>query len=168
MMLEPEYRLVTVNTAPERAKRVVGRIISDVKDRYNIIHVANVESEFPLLIREIDQVLKMGQEIEDVKSTVEHERPNLLFRSPCYCSVYLKLTRVVHGFHVDSWTSEGIPKPNMYCRDADESLVPGNCTNCEGSRARHQDAQYSARFAGRQGRYIPHFVPKSELTDSYE
>jgi hypothetical protein len=78
MMLEPEYRLVTVNTAPERAKRVVGRIISDVKDRYNIIHVANVESEFPLLIREIDQVLKMGQEIEDVKSTVEHERPNLL------------------------------------------------------------------------------------------
>ena len=59
MMLEPEYRLVTVNTVPERAKRVVGRIISDVKDRYNIVHVANVESEFPLLIQEIDQVLKM-------------------------------------------------------------------------------------------------------------
>jgi hypothetical protein len=59
MMLEPEYRLVTVNTVPERAKRVVGQIISDVKDRYNIVHVANVESEFPLLIREIDQVLKM-------------------------------------------------------------------------------------------------------------
>ena len=39
------YRLVTVNTAPERAKRLIGRVVEDVKDRYTIVHVANAESE---------------------------------------------------------------------------------------------------------------------------
>lgn len=38
------YRLVTVNTAPERAKRLVGRVIEDLKDQYTIQHIANCES----------------------------------------------------------------------------------------------------------------------------
>lgn len=38
------YRLVTVNTAPERAKRLIGRVVEDVKDRYTIVHAANAES----------------------------------------------------------------------------------------------------------------------------
>ena len=38
------YKLVTVNTAPERAKRLIGRVVEDVKDKYIIIHAANVES----------------------------------------------------------------------------------------------------------------------------
>ena len=45
VMLKPEYLLVTVNAAPERAKLLVGRVVDDVKDRYNIKHIANVESE---------------------------------------------------------------------------------------------------------------------------
>lgn len=39
------YKLVTVNTAPERAKRLVGRMIEALKDRYTIEHVANCESK---------------------------------------------------------------------------------------------------------------------------
>ncbi|PIL32757.1 hypothetical protein GSI_04872 [Ganoderma sinense ZZ0214-1] len=55
------FRLVTVNTAPERAKRLIGRVVEDVKDKYTIVHAANVER------------------IQDVKATVEREQPNLLF-----------------------------------------------------------------------------------------
>jgi hypothetical protein len=39
------YKLVTVNTAPERAFRLIGRVTEDVKDKYNIIHAANVDSK---------------------------------------------------------------------------------------------------------------------------
>lgn len=39
------YRLVTVNTAPERAKRLIGRMIEALKDRYTIIHIDNCESK---------------------------------------------------------------------------------------------------------------------------
>jgi hypothetical protein len=42
------YKLVTVNTAPERAKRLVGRVVEDVKNEYTIIHAGNAESTFPL------------------------------------------------------------------------------------------------------------------------
>lgn len=37
--------LVSVNTAPERAKKVIGAMIELVKDRYNIVHAGNAESE---------------------------------------------------------------------------------------------------------------------------
>ena len=42
------YTLVTVNNAPERAQRLVGRVVEIVKDRYIIKHVANAESMFPV------------------------------------------------------------------------------------------------------------------------
>jgi len=35
------FRLVTVNTAPERARRLVGRVIDILSDQYTIEHVAN-------------------------------------------------------------------------------------------------------------------------------
>ncbi|KAH9893405.1 hypothetical protein C8Q73DRAFT_531767 [Cubamyces lactineus] len=54
-------KLVTVNTAPERAKRLIGRVVEDVKDRYTIIHAANVEK------------------IDDVRPTLEKEQPDILF-----------------------------------------------------------------------------------------
>lgn len=41
------FKLVTVNTAPERAKRLVGRVVEDVKAEYTIIHAANAESKSP-------------------------------------------------------------------------------------------------------------------------
>ncbi|KAH6987526.1 hypothetical protein BKA56DRAFT_577039 [Ilyonectria sp. MPI-CAGE-AT-0026] len=38
------WRLVTVNTAPERAKRLIGRMMEALKDRYDIEYVANCEN----------------------------------------------------------------------------------------------------------------------------
>lgn len=38
------YKLVTVNTAPERAKVIIGRVVEAVKERYAIDYVANAES----------------------------------------------------------------------------------------------------------------------------
>jgi hypothetical protein len=40
------YKLVTVNTAPERAKVIIGRVVEAVEERYTIDYVANVESMF--------------------------------------------------------------------------------------------------------------------------
>jgi hypothetical protein len=41
------FRLVTVNTAPERAHRLIGRLIEQLQDRYEIEHVANCSSTCP-------------------------------------------------------------------------------------------------------------------------
>jgi hypothetical protein len=38
------YKLVTVNTVPERAKIIIGRVVEAVKQRYTIDYVANAES----------------------------------------------------------------------------------------------------------------------------
>ncbi|KAM0713827.1 hypothetical protein Q7P37_010789 [Cladosporium fusiforme] len=38
------YSLVTVNNVPERAQKLVGRVVEIVKDRYVINHVANAEN----------------------------------------------------------------------------------------------------------------------------
>ncbi|KAE8381064.1 hypothetical protein BDV26DRAFT_289767 [Aspergillus bertholletiae] len=55
------FRLVTVNTAPERAKRLIGRVVEALKDRYTIIHVANCET------------------IEEVRPKVQELMPDVLF-----------------------------------------------------------------------------------------
>ena len=47
------FKLVTVNTAPERAKRLIGRVVKDVKDKYEIVHSANIESKYARSIRTI-------------------------------------------------------------------------------------------------------------------
>jgi hypothetical protein len=39
------FTLVTVNTAPDRAKRLIGRVVEDVKDKYTIIHAGNAASK---------------------------------------------------------------------------------------------------------------------------
>jgi hypothetical protein len=43
-MAKGPFKLVTVNTAPERAKRLIGRVVVDVQDTYTIDYVANAES----------------------------------------------------------------------------------------------------------------------------
>ncbi|RKL26223.1 hypothetical protein BFJ72_g13796 [Fusarium proliferatum] len=47
------FRLVTVNTAPERAKRLIGRLITELQDDYEIVHVDNCSKHKPnVLVRE--------------------------------------------------------------------------------------------------------------------
>lgn len=38
------FRLVTVNTSPERAKRLIGRLIEALSDDYDITHIENCQS----------------------------------------------------------------------------------------------------------------------------
>lgn len=54
------YRLVTINNSPERAKRLIGRVVEDLKDRYTIIHVANCDS------------------LDLVEETVKEHKPDVL------------------------------------------------------------------------------------------
>ncbi|CAK7213929.1 hypothetical protein SEUCBS140593_002012 [Sporothrix eucalyptigena] len=54
------FRLVTVNTAPERAKRLIGIVVEKLKDRYTIEHVANCDN------------------MEDVEAIVKAVQPNVL------------------------------------------------------------------------------------------
>ncbi|OBS29453.1 hypothetical protein FPOA_03389 [Fusarium poae] len=39
------YRLMTVNTAPDRAKRVIGAMVENLKESYTIDYVVNSERE---------------------------------------------------------------------------------------------------------------------------
>ncbi|KEF53502.1 uncharacterized protein A1O9_10477 [Exophiala aquamarina CBS 119918] len=55
------YKLVTVNTSPERAWRLVGIVVEDLKARYSIQHQANCAT------------------IDEVEQTVEEIRPDVLF-----------------------------------------------------------------------------------------
>jgi hypothetical protein len=45
MVPKGPYRLCTVNTAPERAKKLVGRMVQDVREDYTIDYVENAERE---------------------------------------------------------------------------------------------------------------------------
>ncbi|RVX67738.1 hypothetical protein B0A52_07861 [Exophiala mesophila] len=55
------FKLVTVNTAPERAKRLVGRMTEALKDQFTILHVANCET------------------IDEVQGKVQEFQPDILF-----------------------------------------------------------------------------------------
>jgi hypothetical protein len=73
------YKLVTVNTAPDRARRLIGRVVEDVKDRYTVIHAANVDSkqpDRPILL--IGLNINSPLAIEGVRATVEEVKPDVL------------------------------------------------------------------------------------------
>jgi len=91
------YKLCTVNTAPDRAKRLIGRIAADVKEDYTIDYVENCESMsvlairvyvsssihlcmFPFIGGEWNQKLIRITGLEDVKSMCERNKPDVLVR----------------------------------------------------------------------------------------
>jgi hypothetical protein len=39
------FKLASVNKSPERAKRLIGVLVEDMKDKYTLIHVGNAKSE---------------------------------------------------------------------------------------------------------------------------
>lgn len=72
------FRLVTVNTAPERAKRLIGIVVEKLKDTYTIEHVANCES---MSSTRVDSNVSYGLmiiEMEDVEGVVKELQPNVL------------------------------------------------------------------------------------------
>lgn len=89
------FRLVTVNTAPERAKRIVGRLCEEVKDDYLIDHVANSTSELlpgadiyipcrrrhTFLMGRLTLFLLVTKDIDGVRAMVEEHKPDILVRA---------------------------------------------------------------------------------------
>ncbi|KAF2002385.1 hypothetical protein P154DRAFT_488309 [Amniculicola lignicola CBS 123094] len=71
------FKLVTVNTAPERAKKLVGHMIEGLKDRYDIEHVDNCST------------------IEEVAPKVKQHQPNLLFSASMWTSEQAKEIREI-------------------------------------------------------------------------
>ncbi|KAJ4300241.1 hypothetical protein N0V88_002913 [Collariella sp. IMI 366227] len=62
------YRLVTVNTAPERAKRLIGRVVEDVKEQYTIIHAGNAATSM-WTPEEARQIIAIAKElVPDLKT----------------------------------------------------------------------------------------------------
>jgi len=55
------FKLITVNTAPDRAKRLIGRVVENVRDKYTIIHSAN------------------AADIDSVAALVREHQPDILF-----------------------------------------------------------------------------------------
>jgi hypothetical protein len=54
-MSPASYKFVTVNTAPERAKRLIGRVVEDFRGLYNIDYVSN--SEHKLVVPYVQHVI---------------------------------------------------------------------------------------------------------------
>ncbi|KAL5347843.1 hypothetical protein ACLOAV_007253 [Pseudogymnoascus australis] len=105
------FKLVTVNTAPERAKRLIGRVVEDVKAEYTIIYAANAEStsppppdlpkpSFPWGDEEA-QLLTGKLAIDEVKNMVEKNQPDVLVSTPV-----LNLLGVNKQFSASMWTPE--------------------------------------------------------------
>jgi hypothetical protein len=80
------YKLVSVNTSPERAKRLIARIIQDVKEKYVLVHSANADSEFyssdllvyMALVAVCMLRTDLGIGIESVAPLVSEHKPDLL------------------------------------------------------------------------------------------
>ncbi|EMR63976.1 hypothetical protein UCREL1_9064 [Eutypa lata UCREL1] len=62
------FKLVTVNTSPDRAQRLIGRLIDALKADYDITHVANCQS------------------IEEVVAKVTAHKPNVLISASMWTS----------------------------------------------------------------------------------
>jgi hypothetical protein len=77
------YKLVTVNTAPARAKIIIGRVVEAVKETYTIDYVANSTrtSSHPTIPARSRTDSPLA-EISDVREIVSREKPDLLVRCP--------------------------------------------------------------------------------------
>jgi hypothetical protein len=79
MAAKGPYRLVTVNNAPERARKLVGRVIEDVKESYTIVHAANAESKRrPKEKLGVDDVLISQIGPEAARAIFEDIRPDIV------------------------------------------------------------------------------------------
>ena len=113
------FKLVTVNTAPERAKKIIGRVVEAVKDKYTILHTANVEGEqlnlqWCITIRAINTGAPLIA-IKDVAATVEEIQPDFLVCAAfpsCASKTHLGIDfrSVVLRLNVEAWRKRRDPK----------------------------------------------------------
>jgi hypothetical protein len=74
------FRLITVNTAPERAQRLIGRLVDALKEDYEIIHVDNCQSTTTRRYVVYDADCLLG--IDEVLPKVTMHKPDVLVSSP--------------------------------------------------------------------------------------
>lgn len=75
------YRLVTVNNAPERARRLIARLVTALQDRYTIIHLDNCESNQIKIPHAYSSLhANFDPAIEEVEPKVKQHQPDLLVR----------------------------------------------------------------------------------------
>lgn len=72
------YKLVSVNKSPERAKRLIGVLIDDMKDKYTLVHVGNAESELKVLHPSLKTWTNLDTAMDEVEPLVSEHRPDLL------------------------------------------------------------------------------------------
>ncbi len=91
---------MTVNTAPARAKMVIGRVVEAVKDKYAIIHAGNAEGTSKLAILGMHSWLRsLLPAISEVPGMLEELKPDMLVRLLDFCLTKLarsaRLTRTL-------------------------------------------------------------------------
>lgn len=95
------YKLVTVNNAPERAKRLIGRVVEAVKDKYTIIHSANIDSKSsPSLVVSVYPNLSIFSNHQPRTKSLTFQPKRA--RRRCIRSHRTKTRRPLHGIHVDA------------------------------------------------------------------
>ena len=75
------YKLVTVNSAPLKAFKLMGRVVQDLNDRYTILHVGNAESMTQEAIFTQDSRLKIKLTLtgpETARLHFEADHPDLV------------------------------------------------------------------------------------------
>lgn len=70
------FHLVTVNTAPERAKRLIGRVAKALEEQYTIIHVDNCESMYSTGKENFSLLTTTA--IDEVEEKVRQHNPEIL------------------------------------------------------------------------------------------
>ena len=76
----PPYKLVTVNTSPERAVGLVRKLAAEVSDSYTIKHCGNAASMFKPVKEMKLKLLTPLLGIEDVELLVLEHTPDILVR----------------------------------------------------------------------------------------
>ena len=105
------FRLVTVNTAPERAKRLIGRVAENLKDQYTIIHVDNCESQYFISVKRISKFgifmisinLTYFTGIAEVETKVKHHQPDVLVSPGLSAPTCLGLSEPSSGCSLTAW-----------------------------------------------------------------
>lgn len=99
------YKLVTVNTAPERAQRLIGRLVEALKDRYTIIHAANCESMPRPSLSRPKLTFLSNRSSRRHRSTSAAGSPGTASISQC-ASAYSRPVNGKPQFCASVWTSE--------------------------------------------------------------
>lgn len=98
------FKLVTVNTAPERAKRLVGRVVDNLADRYTIIHADNCAS------------------MDVVRETFSRVKPDMMFSASMWSPEQAKEIRAIAEEVCPGIRCHAIPQ-GMQVKDGPDAVV---------------------------------------------